>query len=316
MLGRILNRFIKTNHRDRNVPTLSVSKIISYEQYIHYVNEYRQTDRADFSFEKGLLPDACTKFTYNGYCYICKSFVDFVVDFNYSCKVGNVLMPNWRERLVCPICHLNNRMRAVVHVFDLEYHPNRKSSIYITEQTTSLYKLFKRSFLNVCGSEYLEDSVKYGSCNRKGIRNEDLTRLSFTSNQFDFVLSFDVFEHIPNYKKALAECCRCIKPGGVLFFTVPFIRTSEKNIVRAYLSETGEIVHLFPPEYHGDPINPDGCLCFHHFGWEILKDLKIVGFEDSQALLYWSKDFGYLGGEQLIFSARKPKKRLSALTSD
>ncbi len=86
---------------------------------------------------------------------------------------------------------------------------------------------------------------------------------------------------------------------------MPFARASKENIVRAHLSQTGEIVHLLPPEYHGDPLKTEGCLCFRHFGWEILEDLRAVGFKHSQALIYWSKEFGYLGGEQLIFVARK-----------
>jgi hypothetical protein len=310
MLSKIFSSFIKGKQRDKGdaaLRALRISKISSYENYMLHANERQQTNIANFLFEKSLIPDACTEFTYNGYCHVCKTPVDFIVDFNYSYEVEGVLMPNWRERLVCPICHLNNRMRAVVHVFDLEYHPksNRNPRIYITEQTTALYKLFTQSFSSVCGSEYLGSSVDCGGCNSKGIRNEDLTRLSFGSNEIDFILSFDVLEHVPNYKKALAECFRCIKSGGVLFFTVPFVRTSEKNIVRAHLTQTGEIVHLLPPEYHGDPINSDGCLCFYHFGWEILEDLKAVGFKDSQALFYWSKYFGYLGGEQLIIVARK-----------
>ena len=308
MIKQWLNRLFKSNQKNRLVPALNISKIMSYEDYIHYSDKHRQTNMANFLFEKNLVPEDSTEFTYNGYCYVCKTVVDFSIDFKYTHKkVDGVLMPNWRERLECPVCHLNNRMRAVVHVFYLKCRPDSDSIIYITEQTTALYKLFKQSFSNICGSEYLGDSVSYGSCNSNGIRNEDLTQLSFSSNQFDFILSFDVFEHVPNYKQALAECYRCIKPGGVLFFSVPFVQTSEKNVVRAYVSEIGEIVHLLPPEYHGDPINPEGSLCFHYFGWEILADLKTVGFTDPYALFYESRYFGYLGGEQVIFVARKRK---------
>jgi len=305
MLYQKLRRFIHRSLGGRSAPTLSISKVISYDDYMHYANEHRKASIADFSFEKSLVPATSKGFTYNGYCYVCRTFVDFFVDFNYAYEVDGVLMPNWRERLECPICHLNNRMRAVVHIFDLVCHPNENSNIYITEQTTPLYKLLKKTFSNTYGSEYLGGSVSYGNLNSNGIRNEDLTKLTFASNQFDYILSFDVFEHIPNYKKALAECYRCIRTGGVLFFSVPFVLTSKKNIVRAHLSQTGEIVHLLPPEYHGDPINSDSCLCFFHFGWEILEDLKTVGFKNSQALIYWSKEFGYLGAQQLIFAAGK-----------
>ena len=305
MFGQKLRKIDLWKSGKPSAPILSITKVLSYDDYIHHVNRNRQSILDYFSFEKSLIANASKKFIYNGYCYVCRGFVDFFVDFNYAYEVEGVLMPNWRERLVCPICHLNNRMRAVVHVFNLECLPNKSSNIYITEQTTPLYKLIKKTFSNTYGSEYLGDSVNYGKHNSNGIRNEDLTKLTFTSNQFNYILSFDVFEHIPNYKKALAECYRCIKPGGIFFFTVPFARASKENIVRAHLSPTGEITHLLTPEYHGDPLNPDGCLCFRHFGWEILEDLRAVGFKNSQAFIYWSKEFGYLGGEQLIFAARK-----------
>jgi MoaA/NifB/PqqE/SkfB family radical SAM enzyme len=287
------------------VPELNISEVLSYEDYEHHARHYQEAISTNSSFEKNLIPDNCSEFTVTGYCYVCRTSVDFLVDFKYSYKVDGVLTPNWRERLVCPGCHLNNRMRAVVHIFNQTCRPHPGSSIYMTEQTTALYQLFKQSFPDACGSEYLGDSVEHGACNREGMRNEDLTKLSFGNEQFDYILSFDVLEHIPNYRKALGECCRCLRPGGILFFTVPFVKTSKKNIVRARVSDTGEVIHVLPPEYHGDPMRSDGCLAFYQFGWEILDELKIMGFQGVKALLYWSQEFGYLGGEQVLFSATK-----------
>ena len=92
---------------------------------------------------------------------------------------------------------------------------------------------------------------------------------------------------------------------GALFFSVPFELHSEKNIVRAAMNVDGEINHFMPPEYHGDPLNPEGCLCFYHFGWELLDDLKSAGFETATAMIYWSKEFAYLGENQILFLAEK-----------
>ncbi|MDX1412366.1 MAG: hypothetical protein R3351_09435, partial [Nitrospirales bacterium] len=90
-----------------------------------------------------------------------------------------------------------------------------------------------------------------------------------------------------------------------LLFTVPFRLDSKENIVRAEIDINGQIRHLLPPEYHGDPINEAGCLCFYHFGWALLEDLKAVGFENPLAHLYWSDHFGYFGMNQVLFSAEK-----------
>jgi hypothetical protein len=207
MLGWITRIFGSKKQKTKDIPVLHVSKISSYEAYKKHANEHKNDYVARLSFERSLIPEVQTEFIFNGFCYVCKAFVDFIMDFQYSWEVDGTLIPNWRERLVCPKCQLNNRMRAIVHIFEQELQPNRNSKIYIAEQTTPLYKWFEKSFPYVHGSEYLGDSTAYGSCNNDGIRNEDLTRLSFDNDEFDYILSFDVFEHIPNYKKALAECC-------------------------------------------------------------------------------------------------------------
>jgi SAM-dependent methyltransferase len=302
--------FAKQKDQAIPLPSWRIAKIISYKKYCRHVNNHKDGDAKKFLFEKSLLPSDKSGFTHSGYCYICKKPVDFLVTFQYSYEVNNVVMPVWRETLNCPHCYFNNRMRATVHLFEQECKPTPDSKIYMTEQVTPLYSLFKAAYHDTCGSEYIGDTVAYGSCNEGGIRNEDVTRLSFDNDEFDFILSFDVFEHVPDYKSALRECYRCLKPGGSLFFSVPFARTSEKNIVRAALNEDGSVNHILPAEYHGDPLSPgaDKCLCYYHFGWEVIDDLKAVGFTNAHALLYWSPEFGYLGGEQVQCKATKPRR--------
>jgi SAM-dependent methyltransferase len=155
------------------------------------------------------------------------------------------------------------------------------------------------------GSEYIGDKIPYGKKSASGIRNESITSLTWLDESFDYILSFDVFEHVPDYYKALSECYRVLRKGGIILFTVPFLATSEKNVVRATVSDSGEITHILEPEYHGDPIKSEGCLAFYHYGWELLDSLKDVGFQDVKSLVYWSPELGYVGGEQMIFYARK-----------
>lgn len=47
--------------------------------------------------------------------------------------------------------------------------------------------------------------------------------IPFDADTFDAVVAFEVFEHVFNLDEILAEIRRVIKPGGKLFFTVPFI---------------------------------------------------------------------------------------------
>jgi len=304
----LLKDLYKRKWINQNIPPLNITAISSYEEYNSYIKKNQKKYLLINSFERSLIPKKANNFLFEGYCYVCKTYVNFLVDFKNAYKVDDILVPNWRETLICPKCGLNNRMRAAIDIFCRKFSPKKNSNIFITEQTTILYKEIKKMFPGIQGSEYLGDSIALGSHNNQGIRNEDLTQLSFDNDKFDYILSFDVFEHIPNYKKALKECYRCLRPGGVLFFSVPFITTSIKNRIRAVLSEEGKIIHLLPPEYHGDPLRPEGCLCFYHFGWELLDEIRALGFEDVKALLYWSIELGYLGGEQIIFAAKKKSK--------
>ena len=49
-----------------------------------------------------------------GHCQNCDQDVDFIVDDNYAVDVAGKKYVNYRERLVCPQCQLNNRMRALI----------------------------------------------------------------------------------------------------------------------------------------------------------------------------------------------------------
>lgn len=45
--------------------------------------------------------------------------------------------------------------------------------------------------------------------------------LPYEGDRFDFVTSYDVFEHVRDVSRAMAECFRVLKPGGQLFAVFP-----------------------------------------------------------------------------------------------
>lgn len=297
--------FSRINWKSKEIPVLHIYKIATYQEYRTSVTANQNRDAEIFFLEQNLVPSPHAEFNVKGFCYVCKKVVGFMVDFKYSYEVNSILTPNWRERLVCPHCGLNNRKRAAIQVFEQECKPKHDSTIYITEQITPLYSYLNEHFTNIIGSEYISTSVDYGGCNENGIRNENLTKLSFKSNEFDYILSFDVFEHIPDYRKAFSECLRCLKPYGKLFFSVPFDCNSKNNLVRARVTPDGSIEHILPAEYHGDPLRSDGLLSYYRFGWKLLEELRELGFSNVMALIYWSRKLCYLGQEQVIFTAEK-----------
>lgn len=284
-------------------PVLRITRVASYEAYCAHALRSQEDHTRRYRQERNLIQNT-SSFTVPGYCFVCARHTNFLVDFNYAPQENGERVPNWRERLECPHCKLNNRLRASVQIFEQECQPKPTDKIYITEQVTSLYKILRRKYAGVVGSEYLGEFIAFGRTNWKRIRNEDLTQLSFKDNEFDLILSFDVFEHIPSYQKGLRECLRCLQPGGKLLFSVPFVKESPENIVRARLNSDKTVTHILPPEYHGNPLG-EGCLCFHHFGWALLDEIRNLGFGDVNALLYWSRELGYMGSDQILFEARK-----------
>lgn len=304
-LNRQLTRMAST-HPD--IFNFDFRKLSSRKDYLEYQESSFHILEEARNFEDSLINGSGRQpewFLVKGYCYLCRKHVRFYVDFNYGSSENGQRIPNWREHLRCPVCRLNNRSRAALHLFELLLRPVEGARIYITEQTSHLFRQLKKTYPDAIGSEYLNDGTLSGQRNKRGVRHENLTRLSFKTNELDFILSFDVFEHVFDLNAALRECHRCLKTGGVLFFTVPFNFHKTENVIRTRIDRDGKVTHLLPPVFHGDPLNPDGILCCHDFGWELFSNLRDMGFKDVHACMYWSKDYGYLGKDQCVFLARK-----------
>jgi SAM-dependent methyltransferase len=287
-------------------PELPVHEIRSLEGYQQHCRDLGTEHARRWQLELSLLGKSDPIAT-PGYCHVCAQDRLFSTDFLYSSHVTKTgqKIPNWRERVICPGCGLNNRMRGAIHLLEQYCRANPSSAIFATEQVTPLFAALAKRFPNAVGSEYLGDKIAFGETSLTGVRNESITRLTFADRQFDYMLCFDVLEHVPEYARAIAECSRCLKDDGTLLLSVPFLSGQYENRVRARLTGKGDVEHLLPAEYHGDPIKDAGCLSFYDFGWELLDELKRAGFADASMALFWSDQFGYYGVEQMIIIARK-----------
>jgi SAM-dependent methyltransferase len=302
VLRRLESTVVKTT---RGVPRLEVERFGSYAEYHEHLERTAELDAKRAAAERLLIPAGATgQFKVLGYCAVCERWSRFMVDFAHSFAVdGDRPVPNWRESLICPRCFLNSRMRACFQLFRDLLRPSHGASVYMTEQVTSLFARIKDLYPNTVGSEFLTDGTPPGALDAAGTRFEDLTRLTFDDGRFDFILSFEVLEHVPDYKAALRECARVLKPGGSLVVTAPFQDKPETS-VRARVGPEG-IEHLFPPEYHGDPLSSDGCLCFYYFGGDFLDALREAGFREASIAQSYSRDLGYLWRKSPVFIAKK-----------
>ncbi len=211
------------------------------------------------------------------------------------------VIPNWRETLVCETCGLSNRLRASLHLARLLHVDAPPGTIYITEQLTPMFQWLQSRVSNLVGSEFVDPTLPSGSMvtiKEHPVRHEDLNRTSFADGACGIVLTFDVLEHIPNYLSALREFARILTQGGLLLLTAPFSLETHATVVRARVREDGTIDHLKPPSYHGDPVNENGVLCYHEFGWQLLDELRQVGFRRTAVVTCWAPGFGYLGSSQ------------------
>lgn len=236
---------------------------------------------------------------FSAQCYICQSLQSFGI----TSQAGPV---NWRETLRCLSCELINRWRSSIHLFEALATPTARSSIYLTEAVTPLYRVLKQRYPKTIGSEYVANIKSGETVEARGenILVQDVTELSFGAKSFDALLSFDVLEHVPDYRKALQEFFRVLKPGGILLWSAPFC-FAQQTEVRATLAENGQIEHHMPPDYHGDPLTDEGVLCFQSFGMDILQKMEALGFSETRVCAFSSLAFAYLD-RNIVFLARKP----------
>jgi SAM-dependent methyltransferase len=227
-----------------------------------------------------------------GYCTACQKVKPFKV--NGGVYFG--ALPNLREGLVCE-CGLSNRNRLIYSAMRLEREGKGDARMAILERTSVLYRRLQKAYPEIIGTEYLGKGAEGGTLHTVAgipVRHESITELSFPSGSLDVIAHNDVLEHVFDYRKALAELYRVLKRSGSLIFTCPFFFMLEREIQKARILADGSIEFLMEPEYHGDPINPQGALTFYHYGWGLLDDLIQCGFRDVGVGVFYDVFSGFV----------------------
>jgi SAM-dependent methyltransferase len=146
------------------------------------------------------------------------------------------------------------------------------------------------------------------------VRCEDLERPTFPDGSIDVVVSSDVFEHIIDVDIALAQVARVLDQGGIHVWTTPQYRDLESSKSRVRRSAAG-LEYLVPPEYHGDPVNPDGALVTFDWGKDLPSRVEVDSGMRTGVFRLESRSHGLLGEFLEVFVSHKgPVGALSSYT--
>lgn len=230
----------------------------------------------------------------DGYCPICEG--DSVFRSTHT----------WlRDNYKCEQCESIPRNRALVMAFD-RYVPNwRHLTLHEAGPGGSASTYIQSKSRDYTASHLLPDVEPGTYSQTHKTSSQNLESLTFGDNEFDLFITQDVFEHVMQPEKAFSEIARVLTPGGLHVFTLPWYPDEECSRYRVK-TDNGELVHLAPPQYHGNPISAEGSLVTVDYGRDIQDIIFAASGMSTIVHLERDRHFG-LDGEFLeVFISRKP----------
>jgi SAM-dependent methyltransferase len=239
----------------------------------------------------------------HGFCCVCDNLSEF--------HAGESQWGHVRESMNCGFCGSSSRKRHVIKTILEIFAPQYKAlgqaqqslrhlSIYSAASNEQLQSFLGDDNPNFVCSEYFP-GVKEGDV-KNGIMCQNIERLTFNNEQFDLVITEDVFEHIRRPWKAFEEVSRVLKPGGCHVFTIPFSFYS-KTVTRVDTS-TDQDAYVLPPTYHIDSLR-DKVLVYTDFGYDIFDKLTMLGFETHMTFSLYRDAIKYGIADSYVFVSRK-----------
>ncbi len=185
-----------------------------------------------------------------------------------------------RESYACPNCRFTLRWRDQASIILDEFSRGQALSLNqlvakgllndVSIFEPALRGPFVQRFRNLPNytQSYFWPELDLGEITPEGVRNEDLTNLTFEDDSFDLIISSDVMEHLYDIRAAFAETLRVLKPGGIHMFSIPndypFPDITEPRVAM----EDGKEIFIKPERYHN---SGDGskCLVYTDYGADI-----------------------------------------------
>ena len=179
----------------------------------------------------------------------------------------------------CARCGASPVTQSIVDVIRAEHADVATLAVYELSSRGALVDWLETHVGSLTTSEYLPE-VAPGHVDR-GVRCEDVQRLTFDDAVFDLCTSTEVFEHVGDDHAGFVQVRRVLRPGGKFIFTVP-MGGAERTVERASMID-GQLTHLLEPEYHADPCSPGiRVLCMRNYGNDIVERMRLAGFAQAR----------------------------------
>ena len=258
----------------------------------------------------------------NGYCVVCGSRSSFRFDptiitlqlqkaWGISDNVVEAF--NRKESMFCTYCGASLRIRrlAAVLMQTCAEMSGISSRSFVELLRNEEFRRLRIAEINACGilHEYLKEHpnlfysewlphAKPGEVH-DGVRCEDLQRLTYPENYFDFILTSETLEHVSDPDKAWQEIYRTLKGGGYHIFTIPVVPWQRKTRQRARIVG-GMREDLLEPAYHS-PWGREDVFVYTDFGMDVLEKLNDIGLKTEVFYLSPESDLDVA----VVFRSRK-----------
>jgi len=152
---------------------------------------------------------------------------------------------NWGEQLA-----VNNPLRPILQQLEIQWFRRRlplATGGKILEVGCGrgmgarlIHKAFQPSQLHIQDLDIKmirKAKHRYAPSEEEGVNTSvgDATCLSFKTDIFDAVFGFGVLHHVPDWRAALGEIVRVLKPGGIYFMEEIFPSLYQNSITRHIL---------------------------------------------------------------------------------
>lgn len=182
-----------------------------------------------------------------------------------------------RKKVLCPECYSLERHRFAYYVYKQAFLNSDKQIklLHTAPEKCIAEEILKNPLIDYVPIDLEPQNYKFVKCQK-----EDVTKLTFSNNSFDFIISNHVMEHISDEKAFLSEMLRVLKPAGKLYLMIPIFFNCKESFEDSSITSDEDRL-----KYYGqaDHVRKYGC--------DVIKRLKkYYGAEIIHANKYGMKN--------------------------